>query len=72
MRPQAIFGISVFFAFVVWGIIVFKIFGQHCGADGAPARCDRYFFGHSFRFIGLAFLVPGVDSPDPFTPGYSG
>jgi len=64
MRPQVIFGVSVLLSFVVWGTI---------GARYAwPALRDRpradalrpILLLHSFRFVGLAFLVPGVVSPD--------
>lgn len=64
MRPQAIFGISVLLGFVVWGIIGVR--------DLWPALRNRpradalrpLLLLHSFRFVGLAFLVPGVVSPD--------
>ena len=63
MRPQVIFGISVLFAFVLWGIIGAR--------DIWPVLRDRpraealrpILLFHSFRFIGLVFLVPGVVSP---------
>jgi hypothetical protein len=64
MRPQAIFGISVLFAFVVWGIIgVQDIWPALRGRQRARALRPILLL-HSFRFIGLAFLVPGVVSPD--------
>jgi hypothetical protein len=62
--PQAIFGASVALAFVVWGVIAARYLW--------PALRDRPRAGalrpllllHGFRFVGLAFLVPGVVSPD--------
>jgi hypothetical protein len=51
MLPQLCFFVSIAFAFIAWGIVA-----------------TRYIWPllilHSFRFIGLAFLVPGVVSPE--------
>ena len=64
MSPQASFGTSVALGFVAWGVVA--------AWDVWPALRDRpraralrlLLVLHSFRFIGLAFLVPGVVSPD--------
>jgi len=64
MPVQALFGLSVAFGFIAWGIVAATVIW--------PALSDRprvdalrpLLILHSFRFIGLAFLVPGVVSPD--------
>jgi hypothetical protein len=64
MPVLAIFGICVSLSFVAWGIIA----GQYLwpALRNLPrARALRLLLLlHSFRFIGLAFLVPGVVSPN--------
>jgi hypothetical protein len=64
MQAQVAFGISVLQSFLVWGMV-----GVHYIW---PALRDRtriealrpVLLFHAFRFVGLAFLVPGVVSPD--------
>jgi hypothetical protein len=64
MEPQIVFDISVLLGFVVWGTIGTR--------DIWPALRERrrvealrpLLLLHAFRFVGLAFLVPGVVSPD--------
>ena len=64
MRPQAIFGVSVLFSFVIWGIIGARdIWPALRGRRRADALRPILLL-HSFRFVGLAYLVPGVVSPD--------
>ncbi|HEX9276254.1 MAG TPA: hypothetical protein VGA51_07640, partial [Casimicrobiaceae bacterium] len=61
---RALFGISVVVSFVVWGIIAAMYVWP--ALRGLPrARALRpLLLLHSFRFVGLAFLVSGVVSPD--------
>ena len=63
MSAPALFGISVAFSFVVWGIIasryIWPTLGRRIGADAVRP----ILLLHGFRFVGLAFLVPGVVSP---------
>jgi hypothetical protein len=62
--PQAFFGISVVLSFVAWGSIAAGYFWPRL-RDQPQARALRpLLLLHSFRFIGLAFLVPGVVAPD--------
>jgi hypothetical protein len=62
MPPQALFAISVALSFVAWGIVT----GQYIWpALRSQPRIDALrpiLLLHSFRFVGLAFLVPGVVS----------
>jgi len=62
--PQAIFGISVFFAFVVWGIIGVQDIWPALRSRRRARALRPLLLLHSLRFIGLAFLAPGVVSPD--------
>lgn len=64
LSPPALFGISIALSFVAWGLVT----GQHIwpALRHRPRReaLRPILLLHSFRFIGLAFLVPGVVSPD--------
>jgi hypothetical protein len=63
MPPQALFGISLLFSFVVWGIVVrIYIWPALQNRPRTDALRPILLF-HSFRFVGLAFLIPGVVSP---------
>jgi hypothetical protein len=63
MGTQAIFGISVLFGFIVWGIIGSREIWPRLRARSRAEALRPILLLHSFRFIGLAFLVPGVVSP---------
>jgi len=64
MRPQLLFGISILFSFVAWGAVTkLYIWPKLRGQTRADALRPILML-HSFRFVGLAFLVPGVVSPD--------
>jgi hypothetical protein len=60
MPPQALFGISVAFGFIVWGIVAAQYFWPLLRAQARVDALRALLILHSFRFIGLAFLVPGV------------
>ena len=60
MPPQALFGISVAFEFIVWGIVAAQYFWPLLRAQARVDALRALLILHSFRFIGLAFLVPGV------------
>ena len=64
MQPQAIFGVSVLLSFVVWGIIVARYTWPALRGRPRADALRPILLLHSFRFVGLAFLVPGVVSPD--------
>jgi hypothetical protein len=61
---QLIFGISVAFSFVVWGIVTYQYIWPALGSQPRADALRPILLLHSFRFVGLAFLVPGVVSPD--------
>ena len=64
MPPQLIFGISVLLAFVVWGMIGARYIWPALRDRPRAEALRPVLFLHAFRFVGLAFLVPGVVSPD--------
>ncbi len=64
MTPQAIFGISVLLCLVVWGLIGAQYFWPALRGRPRAEALRPLLLLHAFRFVGLAFLVPGVVSPD--------
>src|SRR5262245_20178251 len=64
MGPQLLFGVSVLFSFVAWGHVaaryVWPVLRERSRADALKPILVL----HTFRFVGLSFLVPGVVSPD--------
>jgi hypothetical protein len=63
MPALAIFGISVGLSFVVWGIIAGQYLWPALGSLPRARALRPLLLLHGFRFIGLAFLVPGVVLP---------
>lgn len=64
VSQQAIFGISVVFSFVVWGIVTAQYIWPALADRSRIDALQPLLIFHGFRFVGLAFLVPGVVSPD--------
>jgi len=62
--PQAFFGTGVALSFLVWGIIAARYVWPVLRGQARAQALRPLLLLHSFRFIGLAFLVPGVVSPD--------
>jgi hypothetical protein len=64
MFELALYGISIAFSFIAWGIVVaWYVWPDLCRLPRADALQPLLLL-HVFRFIGLAFLVPGVVSPE--------
>src|ERR1700693_39907 len=64
MLPQICFFVSIAFSFVAWGIVAFRYIWPAL-RHRQRAEALRPLLGlHSFRFMGLSFLVPGVVSPE--------
>jgi len=57
--PQALFGTSI----LAWGIIAARYLWPALHKQPRANALRPLLLLHSFRFIGLAFLVPGVVSP---------
>ena len=64
MPAQALFGISVAFGFVAWGIVAAQYFWPLLRAQARVDASRPLLLLHSFRFVGLAFLVKGVVAPE--------
>jgi hypothetical protein len=64
MTPQLCFGISIVLSFLAWGFVTARYIWPAMRAKAGPERFRPILLLHSFRFVGLAFLVPGVVSPD--------
>ena len=63
MPAQALFGISVAFGFIAWGIVAAQYFWPLLRTQARGDALRPLLLLHSFRFIGLAFLVKGVVAP---------
>ena len=63
-RPLAIFATSVLLGFVTWSIVSATYVWPRLRTQARVQALRPLLTLHSFRFIGLAFLVPGVVGPD--------
>ncbi len=64
MNAQLIFGVSVAFGLIAWGVVsALYLWPQLEGQSRADALRPLLVL-HGFRFMGLSFLVPGVVSSD--------
>ena len=64
MQPQLYFFVSIAFSFIAWGIVTARYIWPELRLRQRAEALRPLLILHSFRFIGLAFLVPGVVSPD--------
>jgi hypothetical protein len=64
MPAQALFGASVAFGFVAWGVVTALYIWPELRARSRIAALKPLLVLHSFRFEGLCFLIPGVVSPE--------
>src|SRR5215510_11882665 len=64
MPLRAMFGISVILSFISWGIIAKRYIWPALRRVPRTEALRPLLLLHTFRFVGLAFLVPGVVSPD--------
>jgi hypothetical protein len=64
MLPQLCFFVSIAFSFTAWGIVAFRYIWPELRLRPRAEALRPLLVLHSFRFMGLAFLVPGVVSPD--------
>jgi hypothetical protein len=61
--PEALFGISVLLCFVAFGIVTALYIWPRLKAMRREDALTALVVPHTFRFVGLSFLVPGVVSP---------
>jgi hypothetical protein len=64
MQPQLCFFLSIAFSFIAWGIVTRRYIWPELRLRQRTDALRPLLILHSFRFLGLAFLVPGVVSPD--------
>ena len=64
MPAQLIFFVSIAFSFIVWGIVAARYIWPELRHKRRAEALQPVLILHSFRFLGLATLVPGVVSPD--------
>ena len=64
MPFPALFGISVAFGLAVWGTVALLYIWPALREPASPESLKPILLLHAFRFLGLAFMVPGVVSPE--------
>jgi hypothetical protein len=64
MLPQLYFFVSIAFSFIAWGIVTARYIWPELRLRQRAEALRPLLILHSFRFMGLAFLIPGVVSPD--------
>jgi hypothetical protein len=63
-QSPALFGISVAFGLAAWGAVAWHYIWPALKERPSPENLKPILLLHGFRFLGLAFVVPGVVSPD--------
>jgi len=64
MQAQFAFFVSIAFSFSAWGFVTARYIWPRLRLLQRSEALRPLLILHSFRFIGLAFLIPGVVSPD--------
>jgi hypothetical protein len=64
MPFSVLFGISAAFGLIVWGTVAWQYIWPALRERPSPESLKPILLLHAFRFLGLAFVVPGVVSPD--------
>ena len=64
MSPQLCFFASIAFSLIAWGTVTARYIWPELRDRQWAEALRPLLVLHSFRFLGLAFLVPGVVSPD--------
>ena len=63
-QQMILFFVSIAFSFIAWGVVASRYIWPKLRFRQRADALRPLLILHSFRFIGLAFLVPGVVSPD--------
>src|ERR1700742_3932696 len=63
-ESSALFGISVSFGLAAWGAVAWHYIWPMLKEHPSPENLKSILLLHGFRFLGLAFVVPGVVSPE--------
>src|SRR5215469_14888221 len=64
MPSPALFGISVVLGLAVWGAVAWRYIWPALKGRPSPENLKPILLLHGFRFLGLAFVAPGVVSPE--------
>src|SRR6201993_5644473 len=64
MQTQFAFFASIAFSLIAWGMVAARYIWPKLRLRQRAESLRPLLILHSFRFVGLAFLVPGVVSPD--------
>jgi hypothetical protein len=64
MTPQLCFFVSIAFSTIAWGIVTARFIWPALRLQPRAEALRPLLVLHSFRFLGLSFLVLGVVSPD--------
>src|SRR2546423_659867 len=64
MPFPALFAISVALGLIVWGAVTWQYIWPALRDRPSPEHLKPVLLLHGFRFLGLAFVVPGVVSPE--------
>jgi hypothetical protein len=64
MSSAALFGISVAVGFIAWGAVAWQFIWPALKERDSSEALKPILLLHGFRFLGLAFLVPGVVSAE--------
>ena len=64
MQSQFAFFVSIAFSVIAWGVVTSRYVWPELRLRSRAEALRPLLILHSFRFIGLAFLVPGVASLD--------
>jgi hypothetical protein len=64
MPSSVLFGISVAFGLAVWGVVAWQYIWPALRERPSPENLKPILLLHAFRFLGLAFVVTGVVSPE--------
>jgi hypothetical protein len=62
MPSAVLFGISVAFGLAVWGVVAWQYIWPALSERPSPESLKPILLLHAFRFLGLAFVMPGVVS----------
>src|SRR5262245_17737437 len=64
MPSPVLFAISVAFGLAAWGAVAWHYIWPALSQRPSPGSLRPILLLHGFRFLGLAFVVPGVVSPE--------
>jgi hypothetical protein len=64
MPSPVLFGITAAFGLVAWGAVAWHYIWPALSERPGPENLKPILLLHAFRFLGLAFVVPGVVSPE--------